>query len=446
MEMDSHQRRLDELNSSLLEAMLQDDAGVSREAAIEAVRGCSARLDAMLASGPESHLLLRHSYIARSLRRDCDAELACLTTGVRGTRGRFRHIIGQMEVLESCLEPSHRKTGDYSWPVAEAPLADAAGVVSLAAMAGTCRDVDYDVIGSDLLLDDTDAVDDETTPRAEAAEPVPKDANAPTDAPEPTLESSAQTNTVPESPETISEPTDHTTEPTSTDEICDTASVSSYADSVRSLGTETAHGDELSTAPTSPTNSHSGVMEAKEGGPTSRPNKSEETLAQERIREGSPRSSAERGRPRQRSLASARDSGFADKIFDDDDDVVIAKNDLDRTVVSGDDLHPEPSKEKAADGGSSPDPPATPPAPAFARSSSALALAETASVASSRRTRAGAAAEAFDSLISRTKKALGSPKSKGDAVRAERPKSFRGMAKKLMHIGKAQGCPVGGGK
>ncbi|KAL8418699.1 hypothetical protein RB594_002058 [Gaeumannomyces avenae] len=441
MEMDSHQRRLDELNSSLLEAMLQDDAGVSREAAIEAVRGCSARLDAMLASGPESHVLLRHSYIARSLRRDCDAELACLTTGVRGTRGRFRHIIGQMEVLESCLEPSHRKTGDYSWPVAEAPLADAAGVVSLAAMAGTCREVDYDVIGSDLVLDDTDAVDDETTPRAEVAEPVPEDANTPTDAPEPTLESSAQTNTVPESPETISEPTEHTIEPTSTDEICDTASVSSYADSVRSLGTEAVHGDELSTAPTSPTNSHSGVMEAKEGGPTSRPNKSEETLALERVCEGSPRSSAERGRPRQRSLASARDSGFADKIFDDDDDdVVVAKNDLDRTAVSGDDQHPEPSKEKAAGGGSSsPDSPATPPAPAFARPSSALALAETASVASSGRTRAAAAAEAFDSLISRTKKALGSPKSKGDAVRAERPKSFRGMAKKLMRIGKAQG-------
>ncbi|KAL8392428.1 hypothetical protein RB595_002572 [Gaeumannomyces hyphopodioides] len=442
--MDSHQRRLDELNGSLLEAMLQADAGVNREAAIEAVRSCSARLDAMLASGPESHVLLHHSYIARSLRRDCDAELACLATRVRGTRGRFRHIIGQMEVLESCLEPSHRKTGDYSWPVAEAPLAGAAGIVSLAAIAGACRDVEDDVIGSDPAIEDTDPVSDETSPLTEATEPVPEDTNPLADAPEPTPESAEPTNPAPDSPDspdTVPEPTDHTAEPA--DETCDTYSVSSYADSARSLGAETVHGDEVSTAPTSPTNSHSGVMEAKEGGPENQPNKSEETLARGRAREGSPRSSAEHGRPRQLSLASAPDSGFADKIFDDNDD---ANKDADRvgdigspfcsgrSVVSSD-QHSERSKEKADDNSNADSPPA--PAPAFAKSSSALALADTASVASSSRTRVGAAVEAFDSLISRTKKALGSPKPKGDAVRAERPKSFRGMAKKLMHIGKA---------
>lgn len=436
-EMDSHQRRLDELNSSLLEAMLLDDAGVSREAAIEAVRSCSARLDAMLASGPESHVLLHHSYIARRLRRDCDAELACLTTRVRGTRGRFRHIIGQMEVLESC-QPSHRKTGDYSWPVAATPLAEAAGIVSLAAIAGACRDVDDDVISFDSAIEDTDPVADETSPLTEAAEPIPEDISPLAGTPEPIPECAEPTNPVPESPDTVPEPPAHAAEPIGTDETCDTDSISSYADSARSLDTETVHGDDASTAPTSPTNSHSGVMEAKEGGPASQPNKSEETLAQGRAQEESPRSSAERGRPRQLSLVSTPDSGFADKISDDKGDLDHAgdiANPIcsDRSTESSDQRSESPKGN--TDGSSANSPPA--PAPAFAKSSSALALADTASVASSSRTRVGAAVEAFDSLISRTKKALGSPKSKEDAVRTERPKSFRGMAKKLMHIGKA---------
>ncbi|KLU86717.1 hypothetical protein MAPG_05729 [Magnaporthiopsis poae ATCC 64411] len=388
------QSQLDELNDSLLEAMLLADAGVNREAAIDAVRGCSARLDDMLASAPKSHGLLHHSYIARNLRRDCDAELACLTHKVRGTRSRFRHIIGQMEVLETGVAPSLRRTQDYSWPVTAAPLADAAGVVSVAAgIVGVCRDAEYDndVIGSDSAVEETGPAADETIPLEEAADPVFSEeidplAEAITPSQKPADPVSEPADLIPEPLDIIPEPTDHAAE-----EPGDTDSVpNSDAGSDRSLDTETVNGDGFSTAPTSPTNSHRGVMEKMEKteGPTNHHqpnNKSEETLARGKARDGSPRSSAEHGRSRQLSFASIPYSSFADKIIDDDDD--------------------DERNEDAND---------------------------------SSRTKAGAAVEAFDSLISRTKKALvSSPKTKEEPAMAERRKSFRNLAKKFMQRGKA---------
>lgn len=447
-EMDALQSRLDVLNGSLLDAMLLADAGVTREAAIDAVRGCSARLDDMLASAPKSHGLLHHSYIARSLRRDCDAELACLTTKVRGTRGRFRHIIGQMDVLEAGVAPSLRKTEDYSWPVAAGPLADAAGVVSVAAgIAGVCRDVEYDVIGCGSAVEQTDPAADETMPLGEAADPVVEDATPLAEvtaaAPEPADPTPASPDTVLESTSIVLEPTDDAAESAGAEESSDTDSAySSDADSDRSLDTETVNGDEFSTAPTSPTNSHSGVMEKTEGPINHQQpnNKSEEALARGKARDGSPRSSAEHGRSRQLSLASAPDSRCADKIFDDDDDENEndkndkhdensnhSNNDLDRvgdlgsplcsdrSVVSSD-QQSEHVKENAGDGSNGDSAP--PPSPQALK-------------------RASSAVEAFDSLISRTRKALASPRAREEPVAAERRKSFRNLAKKFMQRGKA---------